>query len=379
MGEHDGSQTHDESRYQAFLRALLADLRALEFMLERGMIETGVRRVGAEQEFFLIDAAMRPAPLAAEVLERAEDPRLTTEIGRFNLEANLTPRLFGGSALSDLEREIEEVLKIARWSARLLGADTMLTGILPTIRLSDPTLDNLTPTARYSELNRSLCLQKGGCFRVHIKGIDEMQLTHDNTMMEACNTSFQVHLQVGPEEFARLYNIAQLVTAPVLAAAANSPVLLGYRLWEETRIALFQHSVDARSGALQVRAQPTRVGFGEKWVKESVMEILRDDVTRFRVLMASDSVEDPMEVLDRGEVPRLSALRLHNGTVWRWNRPCYGIIDGRPHLRIENRALPWGPTVADEVANGAFFLGLVSYFGEEKLDVAEMMDFDDAK
>jgi hypothetical protein len=152
-------------------------------------------------------------------------------------------------------------------------------------------------------------MQKGGCFQAHIKGIDELQLTHDNVMMEACNTSFQIHLQVRPDEFARVYNVAQLVTAPVLAAAANSPLLLGYRLWEETRIALFQQSVDARSMAFLARAQPTRVTFGEKWIDRSVMELIWDDVTRFRAIMASESAEDPMDLIARGQAPELPAFR----------------------------------------------------------------------
>jgi CBS domain-containing protein len=403
MGEHRVLREHDQVHLQAFMKALLADLQALEYMLDENMFESGVQRIGAEQEFFLVDRSMRPAPVALEVLARAADPRLTTEIAKFNLEANLTPRVFSGRCFKEMELELKELLDRAGAAASQVGASVLLTGILPTLRRSDLTLPNLTPIPRYSEINESLTRQKGGSFQVHVKGLDELQISHDNVLLEGCNTSFQVHLQVAPSEFARLYNIAQAITAPLLAAATNSPLLFGYRLWQETRIALFQHAVDGRSGALQVRAQPTRVSFGERWVDHSVLEILRDDLTRYRVILESDPDEGPMEVLKRGEVPALGALRLHNGTVWRWNRPCFGVTSGvtsalaagatsaatcgavpaiigsRPHLRIENRALPSGPTVIDEMANAAMFLGLMTSLGEEYGVISRKMDFEDAK
>ncbi|HYX40469.1 MAG TPA: CBS domain-containing protein, partial [Pyrinomonadaceae bacterium] len=193
------------------------------------------------------------------------------------------------------------------------------------------------------------------------------------------NTSFQVHLQVGPAEFVPLYNMAQAVTAPVLAAAVNSPLWLGQRLWQETRLALFQHSADARSSAQLARQFPTRVGFGNGWLKGSVLELFREDIARFSVIFTSEADEDPLAVLQRGETPPLSALRLHNGTVWWWNRPCYGVVDGKAHLRIENRALPSGPTTLDELANAAFFVGLMCALPDEYGPVDKRMTFDDAK
>jgi CBS domain-containing protein len=197
--------------------------------------------------------------------------------------------------------------------------------------------------------------------------------------MESCNSSFQIHLQVSPDEFVPLYNLAQLITAPVLAAAVNSPLLFGHRLWQETRLALFQHSADTRSNALQMRSQPTRVGFGEHWLKGSVLELFREQIARFRVIMTVDGDEDPISVLERNEVPRLSALKLHNGTVWPWNRACYGVADGKAHLRIENRTLASGPTTLDEMANAAFFFGLMSALPAEYGEIDRQMAFGDAK
>ncbi len=379
MGEHNVEQELDEGKLHEFMQALLADLRALAFMLENGLIESGVPRVGAEQEMFIVDRNLRPAPFAMEVLERASDDRLTTEIARFNLEANLTPLDLTGRCFHLMHEELDDVLAKARLAATEFGADVLLAGILPTLRVSDLTLANLTPMPRYQELNRSVTQLRGGPFSIHIKGLDELQLTHDNMMMESCNTSFQVHFQVNPSEFVTTYNIAQAITAPVLAAAVNSPVLFGHRLWQETRLALFQHSSDARSRNQLARSQPTRVGFGEQWLKHSVIELLHDQIARFRPIMITRPDEDPMQVLARGEIPLLSALRMHNGTVWPWNRACYGVNNGVAHLRIENRALPSGPTTIDEIANAAFFIGLTLSLPVEYGDISKRMSFDDAK
>ncbi len=379
MGEHNVEQELDEQKLQAFMKALLDDLRALGYMLDNDLIESGVRRIGAEQEMFLVDERLRPAPVAVEVLKRAKDPRLTTEIARFNLEANLSPQGLNGDCFGRMEEELKEVLAGARASANHFGADVLLAGILPTLQKQDLTLENITPAPRYYQLNQSVTRLRGGPFSIHIKGLDELQLTHDNIMMESCNTSFQLHFQVGPKEFASLYNMAQAITAPVLAAAVNSPLLFGHRLWQETRLALFQHSTDARSVTQQARSQPTRVGFGERWLEKSVLELFQDQIARFRVIMIREADENPLSLLALGQIPELSALRMHNGTIWPWNRACYGVTNGTAHLRIENRALPSGPTVLDEIANAAFFVGLMVSLPNEYGEVAKVMSFDDAK
>ena len=379
MGHHQVALDLEERKLQEFMRALLQDLRALEYMIENEKIETDVVRIGAEQEMFLVNQDLRPAPVAIEVLQAAGDERLTTEIAKFNLEANLTPLKLEANSLNLLETELSELLQTARQAARGVGADVLLAGILPTLQQSDLTLENITPVARYYQLNNSVTRLRGGPFQIHVKGLDELQTSHDNIMMESCNTSFQVHLQTDPRDFAALYNMAQAITAPTLAAAVNSPLLFGYRLWQETRLAVFQHSTDARSQTQQARAHPTRVGFGEKWLEGSIVDLFHDQIARFRVIMTCDPDEDPLKVLERGGVPELSALRLHNGTIWPWNRACYGITNRVPHLRIENRALPSGPTVLDEVANAAFFIGLMMALPSEYGDISKLMTFDEAK
>ncbi|MHC4955039.1 MAG: CBS domain-containing protein [Planctomycetota bacterium] len=379
MGELETPEAYDEHRHQAFLRALLDDVKALEVMLESGVIESGHRRIGAEQEVFLVDRGSHPAPVGMEVLKRLDDPDFTTELARFNLETNLPPYDFGGECLSQLESDLEERIQRLRVAAAAENADVLLTGILPTLQLTDLGLDNMAPVPRYGLLNASLVKLRAGDFQVRIKGVDELFVVHDNVMLESCNTSFQLHFQVSPDEFASLYNLAQAVTGPVLAAAVNSPVLLGNRLWHETRVALFEHSVDHRSRTHRSRGQRARVRFGERWVDNSILEIFRDDIARFRVVIPADIEEHALEELAAGRIPRLRALCLHNGTVYRWNRPCYGWADGRAHLRIENRVLPAGPTIIDQVANAAFYYGLLAALSTEIPDIRGVMSFDDAK
>src|SRR6185369_1644318 len=251
--------------------------------------------------------AMRPTPVASDLLKTANDSRLTTEIGKFNLEANLSPRSLTGRALHEMEEELAELIRAADRAAQSCNARVLLTGILPTIRQSDLTLDNLTPLPRYHELNHAMQQLRGGVFDIHIKGLDELHALHDNVMFEACCCSFQIHLQVGPEEFAPLYNLAQVIAAPLLAVASNSPLLVGHRLWHETRVALFQHSTDERSVARQVRNHPPRVSFGEGWIKDSVIEIFREEIARFRVILTQEIAEDSLALLDSGQLPQLAA------------------------------------------------------------------------
>jgi CBS domain-containing protein len=343
------------------------------------MFETGVRRIGAEQELFMVDERGQPAPIIEDVLELNTDDRIVTELTKFNIEFNMDPLQYGGDCFQKMERATDELIDEVRNLTGQLGGDIAMTGILPTAHLSDFALDYMTPRPRYFALNDALGRLRGGPGQYQIRGIDELFLKHDSIMLEGCNTSFQTHFQVSPEEFPRYYNIAQVVAAPCLAAATNSPILFGKRLWRETRIALFQQAVDTRSSNLYLREMRPRVHFGTDWVDESVMEIFKEDISRFRVLLTTELDEDPLEVLKQGGVPNLMALQLHNGTVYRWNRACYGITDGKPHLRIENRVLPSGPTVVDEIANAVFWFGLVAGLADEYEDVSRDMDFDDAR
>lgn len=380
MGEQNVRPERDPETIRSFTTALLRDFRALERLVGDGLIESGVRRFGAEQEMFLVDAGWRPAPVAVEILQSLkEHPCFTTELGRFNLEINVPPLAASPNLLSRLEEQLHELMGVAASAASAHGAGVVLTGILPTLTYSDLSLDNLTPNPRYRLLNDAVRGMRGGDFQLRIEGTDELNIEHDSVMFEACNTSCQIHIQVGADEFTRFYNVAQTMIAPVLAAAANSPLLFGKRLWAETRIALFQQSIDTRHATPHIRELSSRVRFGEDWIRGGVLELFGEDIARFRVIITGETGEDPFEVLERGEIPKLRALQLHNSTVYRWNRPCYGICNGVAHLRIECRALPSGPTVVDEVANAAFWIGLVLGGAEAYPDITEEMRFVHAK
>jgi CBS domain-containing protein len=379
MGEFGIRHDDDAVERRRFVQRLLTDVQALEEMLRIGMIESGKQRIGAEQELVLIDASGRPVGRNLEVLAELDDPAFTTELARFNLEFNLPPLNLGGDSLRRMEALINTNVDRIRKVAKQFDADVLLTGILPTLEPADLLLDSLTPVPRYLALNELLMSLRGGPFRFVIKGIEELSVREDSVMFEACNTSFQVHFQVSPESFAEVYNAAQVVAAPILAAAANSPLLFGKRLWKETRIAVFHQSVDASDLANAHRELSPRVSFGTRWVRDSALEIFREDISRLRVLFAAEQQEEPFEVIERGDAPKLRALQTHNSTVYRWNRVCYGITDGKPHLRIENRYLPSGPTVLDEVANAAFWFGLLRGTVREYGDITKLMDFDVAR
>lgn len=361
-------------------RLLLRDMKALEYMLENQWFNEAPIHIGAEQEMCIVDPYCKPLPASLEILSKLNDKSFTTEIAKFNLEVNMDPLPFEGSCFGTLEQAVEQKLINLRKIGEELDFDVVITGILPTLRKSDLEIDQLTPLPRYHALIKAIKKMRGSMYELKIRGLDELNVKHDSALLEACNTSFQVHLQVRPDDFVRKYNIAMAVAAPVLAIATNSPMLFGKRLWSETRIALFQQSVDTRRVAEHFRDRSNRVTFGTHWLKGSIMDLYREDLVRFRPMLMSNGDRDVMEMLQDDITPKLSSMMTHNSTVYRWNRACYGISDnGKPHLRIENRILPAGPTVADEVANAAFWLGLVEGIAQEYGDITGHMAFDDAR
>lgn len=381
MGEQRVSLLKDEKQMQNFVRHLLKDVQALEYMLKHDWFESGITRIGAEQEMCLIDKNFKPTLKAMQTLELMKEHKwVETELAQFNLECNLSPRVFEGDCLKLMEAELKDYLNKIRQTTQTLDTEILLTGILPTLRKSDLALTNLTPKKRYHALMKALRDLRGDDYQLRIEGIDELLIRHESPLLEACNTSFQVHLQVSPNEFVKMYNIALAITAPCMAIAANSPILFGKRLWHETRIALFQQSVDTRNTYDHLRDRSPRVTFGNDWLQHSILELYQEDIMRFRVLISSDVEEDALETIQAGKVPRLRALNVHNSTVYRWNRPCFGISDnGQPHLRIENRVFPSGPTIVDEMANAAFWLGLMVALGQKYTDIREQITFPDVR
>lgn len=363
-----------------FTRYLLRDIEAMDKMLKDGWFETDTIRIGAEQEMCIVDSHGKPAPVNIQLLERLKHPNFVTELAKFNIEANVPPLTFTGNCFSELESGLVGMLHSLKEAMKDTDAGIVLTGILPTIRKFDLNMENLTPVDRYYSLMEAINMLRGNRYEVRIEGLDELNVIVDSALIEACNTSFQVHLQIKPEEFVQKYNIAQAIAAPVLALGTNSPMLFGKRLWSETRIALFRQSIDTRIASEHLRERSPRVTFGNQWLKGSLLDMYKEDIMRFRVIFMADIEEDVLECVKNGITPRLRALNIHNSTVYRWNRPCYGISpNGKPHLRIENRVLPSGPSVVDEVANSAFWIGLMNGLEDVYGDITKRMDFDDAK
>jgi CBS domain-containing protein len=378
MGQHNISIAENNEQRKAFLRYLLHDVKALDQMIERGLFEQGVQRIGAEQEFFIVDKHFKPSRNGPEILALLNDEHFTTELARYNLEINLDPVHFSNGCFRQIEQELRGLLQQADQVAAQFDDTLILTGILPSIDLRAVEMDYLTPNPRYHALGEIVKRLRGRDFELNINGVDELMLAHSNILFEACNTSFQIHLQTDVDQFVDQYNWAQAIAGPVLAIATNSPLLFGRELWSETRITLFQQSVDMRKRLNHLRERQQRVSFGNKWIR-SVTEVYKDDISRYPLIFMSDIEHDSLDVLAQGTIPTLKALCIHNGTIWKWNRPCYGILGGKPHMRIENRYLPSGPTVIDEVANMALWVGLMKAMPDQYKDIWKIMDFEDAK
>ncbi|GIV32030.1 MAG: hypothetical protein KatS3mg030_332 [Saprospiraceae bacterium] len=372
--EHVRIVKTQEQAHKAKMR-LLHDLEALEWMLDHVAFAPSGGRIGAEQELSLVSNDWVPAPVAMEVLQALDDPHYTTEFARFNLEINLEPLPFEGEVFSNMERQLWRFLARGEEVARSFDAHFFLAGIVPTLTWSALVPENITPLARYKFLIEALRRQRGDDFEFRIQGLDQWIGREKNSFIESSNTSFQVHYQVSPEDFAPVYNWAQLLLGPFMAATCNSPLLMGKRLWRETRIALFEQSTDVRNPSNLYREAEPRVTFGTRWVENSVLEIFRENILKHQILLEPTHYVDPFEKLNQGQLPSLSALAIHNGTVYRWNRPCIGYTDGQPHLRIENRNLPAGPTVIDEMANAAFWLGLLHGMPESYRNLKDHFDY----
>ena len=380
MGSQSVKAIESLRERKEFLYHLLNDVKALEMMLDQDIFEKGIQRVGAEQELCLVDKNFRPSCNAIKVLEQINDKHFTTELALFNLEINLDPLELKNDCFSQIDKDLTKLISHGDNVANAIDeTKIILTGILPTLRKRDMVFKNITPYPRYKVLNKILKDIRGDDFMLKIKGVDELILNHKSILFEACNTSFQVHLQIPVNEMVDKYNWAQAIAGPMLSISANSPLLLGRELWSETRIALFQQSVDLRNKSYLLREQKPRVSFGSNWIKDSIIELYQDDIVRYTPLLTTALKEDAVAKLNRGEIPKLEAINIHNGTIYRWNRMCYGQNNGVPHMRIENRYIPAGPTVKDEVANALFWIGIMQGMPDKYKKLDESTPFNEVK
>lgn len=363
-----------------FVRHLLNDIEAFEYMLQNNLFETGIQRVGAEQEICIVDKDYRPSIKAIEILDKIDDDHYTTELALFNLEINLDPFELKNNCFSEIEKQLTSLLNKGYKIAEATENNKLiLSGILPTLRKKDLVFKNVTPYKRYKTLNNVLKKIRGDDFKLHIQGVEELMLKHKSILFEACNTSFQVHLQISPDEAIDKYNWSQAIAGPLLSIMTNSPLLLGKELWSETRIALFQQSIDLRNVSHISREQKPRVSFGTGWVKNSILELFTDDISRYPPIVSSKFEENSLESIQNGIMPQLKAFNLHNGTLYKWNRLCYGVHKNVAHLRIENRYIPSGPSIKDEIANTLLWVGVMQGMPKQYEKIWLKMPFYEAK
>jgi hypothetical protein len=372
--DRDRFESIDFERFDARLRD---SLRVLEALLKRKGFGLGPTSIGAELEVSLIGDDARPLPLNVEILRETLDPRMTVELDRFNLECNLRYGPLAGAPFAALRRELEEARCEIERAAALHSGRVVMVGILPTVRVEDLDTDAMTDTARYRALAHALREARQAPFHLHIDGDDPLVMDHDNVTFEGAATSLQIHLRATPDAFGPLFNAIQLATAPSLAVAGNSPLFIGHRLWHETRVALFKQAVDERRDRPKGSHRLPRVGFGRAWVRGGAYELFREAVETFPSLLPVLSGEDPRVCLEAGGIPKLQEIRLHQGTVWSWNRPVYDPAGGG-HLRIELRALPSGPTHTDMLANAALLVGLAYGLAPEIEELMDRIAFEDA-
>jgi hypothetical protein len=347
-------------------------------MLSEARFHPERRSFGMEIELNLTDGAGDPALVNAAVLEAIANPDFQTELGQFNVEINIAPRLLEGSVFSELERDSRASLNTAEERARSVGGHMMLIGILPTITDKHLHAESFSANPRYALLNEQIFAARGEDLEISIAGVERLSTFAETIAPEAACTSVQLHQQVDPEAFARHWNAAQAIAGPQVAVAANSPFFYGKELWRETRIALFEQATDTRPEELKAQGVRPRVWFGERWIT-SIFDLFEENVRYFPALLPLCEDEDPLETLERGDVPRLGELRLHNGTIYRWNRPIYDVVRGQPHLRVENRVLPAGPSVVDILANAAFYYGVLRVVADEERPIWSQMSFSAAE
>jgi len=367
MGQEIHTSRFTPADFETFGIRLRQETELLEGWLRDGVFASTPKVGGCELEAYLVAADLSPAPIVEPFLERLADPLVGPELATFNAEINTTPQCLQGDALSRLAAELEATWERCVRAAAGLEARLAMIGILPTVRPEHLDMAHMSPLKRYRALNeQTLQLRRGRPFTLEIQGKDRLSLQRPDVMMEPVATSFQIHLQVNPEEAARAYNWSKVLAAPMVAVSANSPFLFGHDLWEESRIPLFEQAISVGGPFFR-----ERVTFGLRYVEDSVLECFRANLERFPVLLPQ-LMDAPPE--------RLAHLRLHNGTIWRWNRPLIGFdTTGIPHLRIEHRVMPAGPTIADAIANAALYFGAVQSFAGEIAHPRQRMPFSVAK
>jgi gamma-glutamyl:cysteine ligase YbdK (ATP-grasp superfamily) len=374
VGEEVTRTEFSHAHRREYRRKVQLCLDVFESMLAQSSFEFDRPLTGMEIECNLVDGDYQPAMSNTEVLASIADPAYQTELGAYNIEFNVPPRPLADRSALELEADVRASLNAAEAKANASGSHIVMIGILPTLMAEHLTGEWMSESTRYQALNDSIFTARGEDIAIDIAGPERLSLQTASIAPESACTSMQLHLQVSPAEFADNWNAAQVLAGPQLALGANSPYFFGHELWSETRIELFAQATDTRPDELKTQGVRPRVWFGERWIT-SIFDLFEENVRYFPSLLPELSDEDPVAELTAGRAPKLSELRLHNGTIYRWNRPVYDVVDGRAHLRVENRVLPAGPTVLDMLANSAFYYGMLRTLSEEDRPLWTKMSF----
>ena len=370
MGQEIAQEAFEQADFDAFHARVADETARLRQWFETERFSRRSFMAGFEAEAWLVGASAEPVPMNAAFLDALDNDLVVPELSQFNVEVNGSPTSLTARAFSRLADELDHTWAQCRSCAESLGARVLMIGILPTVPPEALCLDNISSMSRYRALNTELLRQRGGePFELDIQGAgagaERLRRTHPDVMAEAAATSFQVHLQVRQANAARLYNASLAVSAPLVAVSANSPYLFGHDLWAETRIPVFEQAINPGLGALP------RVTFGQGYVRDSLLELFEENLADYPPLLPAVSDAD---------AGTLANLRFHNGTIWRWNRPLIGFDhDGIPHLRIEHRVVPAGPTVEDSIANAALYYGLVASLSTRDEPIEQVLPFDAAR
>jgi predicted transcriptional regulator len=379
MGSFAITQIENLSQRNVFYKQIFEDIEAFDRLLADGAIDKSDQTFGVEQELCFINHLGEPKNVALQVLKQLKEPQFTNELALFNMEINLDPQSIKGNGLQIMSDQIYALTTKAGKAARKVDADIFMAGILPTITSEHLTFDSMTPIDRYKVLSHELLKLRGKKFEIFLQGVDDLHVKLDTILFEACNTSFQMHLQINPDRFAHFYNWSQFISGPLLSVCTNSPLLFGKELWSENRIALFKQSLDTRIHYNHYREKMPRVYFGDQWLTESPSYLWKNEVARFPLVFRGEGFPSSKDEMTKGLKPGLRSVRLHTGTTYTWNRLCYGVDQNQAHIRIECRYLPAGPTLKDEIANLVFWLGLMKAANYQENDIFNKINFSSVK
>lgn len=363
MGQEISTSHFQKQDFDLFTDRLRQETQLLAQWFDRSHFDPSHGIAGFELEAWLINANADPHPINQAYLAAVDDPLVVPELARFNVELNSHPRPLQGDVLRQMAQDLDQLWSRCCQVAQGLEAELIMIGILPTVHQAQLSLLNISPLERYYALNEQILrLRHGKRMELNIQGRDHLLTRHPDIMLESATTSFQIHLQVAPEQAVRFFNAALILSAPMVAISGNSPYLFAQDLWNETRIPLFEQALGQ---------DLNRVSFGSGYAQQSLLECFLENRDRFPVLL-------PMEL--SSDLERMGHLRLHNGTIWRWNRPLVGFDhQGNPHLRIEHRVVPAGPTVVDMIANLALFYGLVHGLAQQPHPLEQQLPFEIAR